>query len=171
MSDFLILFIKYFFPALMVAIILYDFFTMLIPNWLNILLFAGFVLLAIATALPLPVVGWHILAAFITLLIGFGAFAANLFGGGDAKSIAAIAVWFGWSLDTLYFILIMAVLGGVFALVLLIIRFVNVGDWLPEKISNIKWVKAIVTPEMRMPYGVAIGASGLIMYSPEKWLM
>lgn len=171
MSDILIIFIQYFFPIIMVGIILFDFFTMIIPNWLNLLLFAGFLVLAFMVSLPIADFGWYILAAFLTLLVGFGAFAANLFGGGDAKSVAAIAAWFGWSTDTLFFLLLTALLGGVFALLLLIIRFIGIGEWFPEKIRNIKWVKAIVTPEMRMPYGVAIGAAGLIIYSPAKWLL
>lgn len=171
MGDILTLFIKYFFPAIMVGIILFDFFTMTIPNWLNALLLVGFIGLIFVVNLPISGIGWHVLAAIVTLAIGFGAFALNFFGGGDAKSVAAIAAWLGWSLDTALFLLIMAILGGVFALILLIIRYMNVGKMLPEKMSKINWVKAIVTPEMRMPYGVAIGAAGLVIYNPEKWLV
>lgn len=171
MGDILTLFIRYFFPVIMAGIILFDFFSMTIPNWLNALLLVGFIGLIFVVKLPMAGIGWHLLAAFITLAIGFGAFALNFFGGGDAKSIAAIAAWLGWSTDTALFLLIMAILGGVFALILLIIRYMNIGKMLPEKVSEIKWVKAIVTPEMRMPYGVAIGAAGLIIYTPDKWLM
>lgn len=170
MDNFLIIFIKYFFPALMVGIILYDFFMMIIPNGLNILLFFGFLGLALMNGLSVPNIGWHLLAAFVTLAAGFTAFAFNLFGGGDAKSIAAIAAWFGWNVETLMFLLLTAVFGGVFAIILIFIRSRNIGDMLPAKFSSIKWVADIITPEMRMPYGVAIGAAGLIIYSPKVWL-
>ncbi|MCJ8323695.1 MAG: prepilin peptidase [Rhizobiales bacterium] len=150
---------------------MFDFFSMTIPNWLNALLMVGFIGLIFAVNLPMVSIGWHLFAAFITLAIGFGAFALNFFGGGDAKSVAAIAAWLGWSLDTALFLLIMAILGGLFAIILLIIRYMNIGKMLPKKVSEINWVKAIVTPEMRMPYGVAIGAAGLVIYTPDKWLM
>lgn len=154
----------------MLWIIVSDFFTMIIPNYLNIAIFLGFLGAVFIVKMPYPDIAWHLLAAFITLLAGFALFAANLFGGGDAKSIAAIAAWLGWSTDTLLFLLIMALFGGLFAILLLIIRYMNVDKMLPEKISKIKWVKAIVTPEMRMPYGVAIGAAALIIYQPSDWL-
>lgn len=171
MDSFLVIFIKYFFPALMVGIILYDFFTMIIPNGLNILLFLGFLGLALVIDLPIKDIGWHLLAAFLALAAGFAAFAFNLFGGGDAKSIAAVAVWFGWNTETLVFILLTAMLGGIFAVLLVGIRSAGISQMLPLKIIEIKWIKAILVPKARMPYGVAIGTAGLIMYSPKVWLL
>ena len=170
MDSFLVIFIKYFFPAIMVGIILYDFFTMIIPNGLNILLFIGFLGLALMINLPIKDIGWHLLTAFLVLAAGFAAFAFNLFGGGDAKAIAAGAVWFGWSVDTLAFILLTALLGGIFAILLVGIRSMGIGDMLPAKIIDIKWIKSILIPKARMPYGVAIGVSGLYIYSPQTWL-
>lgn len=171
MDSFLVIFIKYFFPAVMVGIILYDFFTMLIPNGLNILLFVGFIGLALMTGLSWPQFGWHILAAALTLIAGFTAFAFHLFGGGDAKAIAAGAAWFGWSQETLIFVLFTAILGGAFAIILVVVRHMNLEYFIPKRFIEATWVKSIVTPKARMPYGVAIGAAGLIMYSPSKWLL
>ncbi|MBL1241538.1 MAG: prepilin peptidase [OCS116 cluster bacterium] len=170
MDNFLVIFIKYFFPAIMVGIILWDFFTMIIPNGLNILLFVGFLGLAMMIDMSLEDIGWHLLAAFLALAAGFAAFAFNLFGGGDAKSIAAATAWFGWSTESIIFILLTAILGGAFAIALITIRSSGINLILPAKIVDMKWVKSILVPEARMPYGVAIGAAGLIMYSPKVWL-
>ncbi len=155
----------------MVAIILFDFFTMIIPNWLNALLFIGFIGTAFLVKMPYEQVGWHLLTAAILLLIGFAVFAANFFGGGDAKSVAAIGAWVGWELDIIYFMLIMAIFGGILAGILLLIRLLNIKAILPKKINDISWVNAIITPKMRMPYGVAIGAAGLVLYAPDKWIL
>lgn len=170
MDSFLVIFIKYFFPALMAGIILYDFFTMIIPNGLNILLFFGFLGLALMTNMSLEDIGWHLLAAFLALVAGFAAFAFNLFGGGDAKSIAAATAWFGWNIEALIFILLTAILGGVLALLLVSIRSSGISDMLPDKITDMKWAKTILVPKVYMPYGVAIGVAGLIMYSPKVWM-
>ncbi len=171
MSELINIFIKLFFPTMMMGIIVYDFFTLTIPNTLNALIFIGFIAIVFITNMPLIDSAWHILTAILVLIVGFGLFAANMFGGGDAKSIAAVAAWFGWQMETLYFLILTALLGGIFALILLVVRNKSIQHMLPEKIKNIEWVEAIVTPKARMPYGVAIGAAGLYLYSPEKWLV
>lgn len=171
MDSFLVIFIKYFFPAIMVGIILYDFFTMIIPNGLNILLIFGFFGLVLMIDLPMDIAGWHVLAAALALVAGFTAFAFNLFGGGDAKAIAAVVAWFGWSADSLIFVVLTAILGGVMALGLIGIRSMHLDVLVPVKYSETTWLKSLLSPEARMPYGVAIGVAGLIMYEPEKWLV
>ena len=40
---------------------------------------------------------WGLGAGAVMLIAGFALFAAGIFGGGDAKLLAASAVWFGWS--------------------------------------------------------------------------
>lgn len=171
MEQFLVIFIGYFFPAVMVGIILYDFFTMKIPNGLNILLFFGFLGLALMIDMPLPDIGWHLLAAFIVLAAGIAAFAFNLFGGGDAKAIAAATAWFGWNVDAVIFILLTGILGGVLAVVLLLVRRLHLSVYVPTKFSHMKWFETVSVPKAHIPYGVAIGISGLIMYSPINWPM
>ena len=175
MDELLSIFIKFFFPTMMVGIIVYDFFTLTIPNTLNLLIFIGFIFVALMSGIALEDFGWHMLAGFVVLLFGFTLFAFNKFGGGDAKGFAATAVWFGWQIETLELLLLIAVLGGLFALFLLIIRSTSVQYFIPDKVRNLqndrKWAEAIFTPKARMPYGVAIGAAGIWLYAPEKWLM
>lgn len=63
----------------------------------------------------------HLLMALVALLLGFLAFASGLLGGGDAKLIAALGLWFGPEMFA-GFITITGIGGGVFALLLLVIR-------------------------------------------------
>ncbi|NRA86294.1 MAG: prepilin peptidase [Rhizobiales bacterium] len=170
MSDLFSIFIKFFFPTMMVGVIIYDFFTLTIPNTLNFLIFIGFIFIAFMTGISLVDFGWHMLACFVALTFGFTLFAFNMFGGGDAKSLAASVTWFGWQPQTVELLLATAILGGVFAVFLLIMRSQLVQYLLPIKLTNIQWVRAIFTPQARMPYGVAIGAAGIWLYSPDKWL-
>lgn len=63
----------------------------------------------------------HLLIALLALLLGFLAFAGGLLGGGDAKLIAALALWFGPILAG-SFITITGITGGILAMVLVLVR-------------------------------------------------
>ena len=58
------------------------------------------------------------------LVLGFALFAAGLFGGGDAKLMAAAALWLGWSTGTSVLVFT-ALAGGVLAIVYLGWSFVQ----------------------------------------------
>ena len=60
-------------------------------------------------------------AGAVMLIAGFALFAAGIFGGGDAKLLAASALWFGWPGIARY-IFVVALLGGLLALVILGLR-------------------------------------------------
>src|SRR5262249_10204800 len=73
-----------------------DIIPLTIPNWLSIataLLFAPF---AFILHMPLEMIGMHYGFAIAILVVGFFLFQANIFGGGDAKLVAAGAVWTGF---------------------------------------------------------------------------
>ena len=83
-----------FFPFLLVVGGVIDFLTYRIPNGLTIAIAVAFSLWHSFTGLPMEQVLWQCLASFILLAIGFGLFATGLFGGGDAKLLAAAGLWF-----------------------------------------------------------------------------
>ncbi len=63
----------------------------------------------------------HSAAAFVVLAISFSMFAAGWIGGGDAKLVAAIALWLGF--DQLFSFLILAsIFGGLLTVSLLMVR-------------------------------------------------
>src|SRR6185436_13235717 len=80
------------FPFLMIIAGAGDALSLRIPNWLTLTIFAAFFPLAWATGMPLGV-----------------------FGGGDAKLMAAAGVWFG-STQALPFLAFTVIAGGVLAI-------------------------------------------------------
>lgn len=103
------------FPFLVIAAAISDFFTMKIPNWLNLLI-AGLMLpMALIAGMPGDQFVWSLAAGALMLVAGFGLFAANAIGGGDAKLFAAAALWIGWN-QLLPFALYTALAGGALAI-------------------------------------------------------
>src|SRR5687767_13518584 len=100
------------FPALMAFAAASDLFTMRIPNWLTAALALAFPLNALLVGFDWPLIGTHLGVGLMMLVIGMVMFAAGWLGGGDAKLLAAIAVWFGPSSVLVEFLLIAALAGG-----------------------------------------------------------
>src|SRR5258708_6670818 len=65
-----------------------------IPNSVCLALIAGFALMA--PALPAAVIGAHVATAAAVFAATALAFAFGILGGGDAKLLAATALWMGW---------------------------------------------------------------------------
>jgi prepilin peptidase CpaA len=75
----------------LIAVAYFDLRYMRIPNALALIAIALF--LAMTPFLAWPEVGIRLLAAATTLVIGFALFAMGLFGGGDAKMMAALMLF------------------------------------------------------------------------------
>ena len=80
------------------------------PNGLSVALVLAFVLFA--PALPLAVTAWHLATGLAVLAATAAGFALRLMGGGDAKLIAATALWLGWR-NLMPFLVLMVLAGGV----------------------------------------------------------
>ena len=129
-----------------------------IPNWVSLAMIAAFLVAAFAGSFRLADIGWHLAAGATVLAVGFILFAAKVFGGGDAKLLAACAVWIGW-MGLLKFFVFVALIGGVFALALIVFRRLT----LPDSWTNRPWIRRLHDKKGRMPYGVAIGLGGILM--------
>jgi prepilin peptidase CpaA len=135
-----------------------DLFEMRISNRLCATVFCLFGVFAFAATLPPITVAWHLLAGLSVLVVAFGLFAANLIGGGDAKFVAAIAVWFGF--DGLYeYIGIASVLGGVLTLLIVIARRYP----LPTFAHSWGWALKLHDRNAGVPYGIALGAAAMLV--------
>lgn len=145
------------FPATMAFAASSDLFTMTIANRVSLTLVAGFFLLALLTGMSPAGVGWHIGAGAVVLVIGFGLFSFGWVGGGDAKLLAATALWMG--LKALpAFAIYTALAGGALALALVALR----SAWLrPLADAGPAWAKRLATPGEAAPYGVAIAVGAL----------
>jgi prepilin peptidase CpaA len=91
-----------------------------IPNIIVYAIVAAFAVGAIFN-FAWPAIVWPVLAGVAMFLLGAGLFALGLFGGGDVKLIAAMALWTGFA-DLPRFLLIMGAAGGLLGLVLLLKR-------------------------------------------------
>ncbi|MGE0595004.1 MAG: prepilin peptidase [Hyphomonadaceae bacterium] len=144
------------FAGLLVAAACSDVATMTIPNWVSVALAAAFPIAGILTGVPLAEIGLHLLFGFSVLTIGFLLFQIGVFGGGDAKLIAAAAVWTGFD-AFLPFALWTAIAGGVLALALLIAR-----SRLKPDEARPAFVNRLLKVRGGVPYGVAIMVGGLM---------
>lgn len=154
-------------PLLVVAAATSDFLTLRIPNWLNAVIVLAFFPMAIATGMPLDAMLWHTLAAVIVLVVGFGLFSSGIIGGGDAKLLAAVALWLGWTTLT-PFIVFTSLAGGVLALAVNLWSVAGVER--DASTDGQSWMRRWISTKMKLPYGMAI-AAGAILAFPGSWWM
>lgn len=153
-----------FFPGLMTFAATMDLLTMTIPNRASLLLVAIFFPLALFAGLDLTTIALHASAALVVLLIGFSLFSFGFLGGGDAKILAAAALWFGW-FYLLPFLVYTGFFGGILAVALLYAR----RRPLPAGLERVPWIVRLHTPDEGAPYGVAIAAAALMVYPDTFW--
>jgi len=151
------------FPAVMAFAACSDLLTMRISNKLVLLLAFGFVAMALVVELPLQQFAMHVLCAFVVLVVAFGMFALRWIGGGDAKLAAATTLWLGFGL-TLPYLAYAAMLGGVLTLLILVLRRLPIAALLANK-PWLAWLNRLHDPKQGVPYGVALAAAGLLIYS------
>ena len=147
------------FVLLLVIAAICDLWKFVIPNLLCLAVLGLFIVTALLS--PIEVNWWsHIGATVAVLVVGFGLFAKNWMGAGDVKLMTAIAIWMGFS-DLPYFLVAMAIAGGVFSLVLLLLRRIflslRVKELLPRKLT----VPRVLLVGEAVPYGVAIAAGAI----------
>ena len=148
------------FPALVIVAALKDATSFTIPNWISLALVAAFAPVALACGVALSTIGLAFGVGAVALLAGMAMFAFGWIGGGDAKLLAASALWLGWP-AVLPFIVITALCGGALALALLGLRSM----WLrPLTVRGPAWVERLATPGAAAPYGVAICAGALATF-------
>ncbi|HYJ36836.1 MAG TPA: prepilin peptidase [Rhizomicrobium sp.] len=145
-------------PLLLAVAAGWDIASFTIPNFLTLALLGAFVVFAFAAGLSFTVIGWHLLAGILGLLIGFTLFAIGHVGGGDAKLFAVMVLWLGLK-DLMPYALIASVLGGVLALGLMLMR-----SWpLPAFLARQAWVMKLHDSKAGIPYGVALAAAAFIL--------
>jgi prepilin peptidase CpaA len=127
-----------------------------IPNTIVYAIVVAFALGA-AFGLPWPAIGWAVMAGVGMFLLGAGLFALGLFGGGDVKLIAAMALWTGVA-GLPRFLLVMTAAGGLLGVVWMLKR----RRQQPALASQAASPADTPAPKSRgrIPYGVAIAAAG-----------
>ena len=152
------------FPLMVVMAGISDFFTLKIPNWLNAIIAVSVIPFVMFSNMPMEVFAWHIIAGLVTFVVAAMLFSANIIGGGDAKMLAACAVWIGWD-RLMEFAVITAFAGG--ALVIAMKVWVFFADH--KDSGGMAWAKNFLSKKPQLPYGIAIAAGGIIVFPATCW--
>ncbi len=150
------------FVACLVCAVITDVRAMRIPNWISLALIVLFMVHAAAADPAIPLLA-HVMVAGAALALTFALFAANCLGAGDAKLLAALALWMGPTLIA-PFLSTVGILGGIFVLFLmtahgLAARYATLNDYAIFARSS-HWMRA-----RKVPYGVPICLAASAMVS------
>lgn len=147
------------FPAAMIIAAFNDVSEFKIPNWVSVALFCSYFAAGLALGADLATLIEGLMLSSIFIVIGFFLFAINIFGGGDAKLLAATAPWIGLS-GLALFLLNVALAGGILALFLIIFRKAPA---LPIY-AQAPWLLRLHQRPKDIPYAVAIAIGGLLSF-------
>ncbi|HEY0224634.1 MAG TPA: prepilin peptidase [Pseudolabrys sp.] len=153
------------FPALMAFAASSDLLTMTISNKLSLALTAGFFALTLVIGMSWPAIGMHLAAAALVLVFSFGFFSQGWIGGGDAKLVAATALWFGFD-NLLDYLVYASLFGGVLTIVLIQFRKLP----LPAPLARQPWIMRLHETGGGIPYGIALAAAALTVYPKTGWM-
>jgi prepilin peptidase CpaA len=153
------------FPAMMAFAASSDLFTMTISNRVSLTLVGGFVVLALVTGMGLGEIARHLAAGAAVLVVAFVLFSRGWIGGGDAKLMAATALWFGFD-QLLPYLLYASLLGGVLTLALMQLRTLP----LPAALADQPWARRLHRMDTGIPYGIALAAAALLIYPQTSWM-
>jgi prepilin peptidase CpaA len=98
----------------------------------------------------------HLYSFLVILAAGFLAFRFGLFGGGDIKSWAAIALWYDLA-DLSAQVFCVTLLGGMMGLLLVALRRVAASGYIQHHLTPLRMPRLFRVGEP-VPYGVAIAA-------------
>ena len=153
------------FPLLMIVAGAGDALAMRIPNWLTLSIALSFFPMAVLAGMPLSAASLHLAAGFGLFALGFVLFSLGLFGGGDAKLLAAAGLWLGWP-DLIPFLVMTALAGGVLAAAVGCWSLINMESELREG-SLFKRFGGI-RPDV--PYGYAFAIGAILAFSQSWWM-
>lgn len=134
-----------------------DFRTLRIPNWLTGALALAFPLAALVAGQS---VDWlsHVGAGVAVFAVAAVLFALRLMGG-DVKLLAATALWVGLG-QLLPFLMLVALVGGVFALVCVVLRHPFVQTAI---LATLRRLPVFAHKDLPIPYGIPIAVAGVLM--------
>lgn len=153
------------FPLAMAFAGVMDLLTYTIPNRVSLALLLGFVFSAPLAGMPLADYASHLGAGAAMLMIGIVMFSRGWLGGGDAKLLAAAALWTGFG-DLMPFLVWTAIFGGALAMALLMYRRFIPPLWLARQ----QWAMQLHDCRQGIPYGIALAGAGMLVYPTIPWI-
>ena len=154
------------FPFCMAFAAVSDTLSMTIANRVPLVLLAVFAIAAPLTGMDWAEYGWHFIAGATVLVGTFGLFALGGMGGGDAKLLSATAVWMGFNLHLIEYLVVSTFLGGLLTIAIIVYR----GSPLAVYTGQNMFLRNFANAKGGIPYGIALGIGGLITY-PSSSLM
>lgn len=154
------------FPFCMLFAAISDTLSMTIANRVSALLLATFAVVAPLTGMDWATYGWHFAAGALVLAVTFGLFALGGMGGGDAKLLAATAVWMGLNINLVSYMVTSAFIGGLLTIAILVYR----KSPLAAYTGHNRFLRHFADESVGVPYGIALGLGGLITF-PDSPLM
>ncbi len=148
------------FPFCMAYAAISDMITMTIANRVSLLLVAVFIVAAPLAGMPMATIGMHLLAGLLVLGVTFALFAFGTMGGGDAKLLAATAVWMGLGMSLAEYVVIGSICGGVLTLLIIVYRNSPISD----VTGNFVLLRKFSDRRVGIPYGIALGLAGLVVF-------
>ncbi|MBO6717822.1 MAG: prepilin peptidase [Rhizobiaceae bacterium] len=158
------------FPFCMLFAAVSDMVSMTIANRVSVILIATFAVIAPLTGMDWATYGWHFAAGGVVLAVTFAIFAIGGMGGGDAKLLTATAIWMGFSMTLLQYLVLGAMLGGLLTIAILVFRATPMSTYS----ANSALLRHFADHKAGIPYGVALGLAGLMMYPQTdlvKWAL
>ena len=136
-----------------------DLLSMTIPNRIPLILLLSFIVTAPFSGMDWQAFAMSLAAAAAVFFACFALFAANVMGGGDAKLLTAAAVWYGFNLSLIEFLLSVTFVGGLLTLGVLLLRsrsqeIMTSGIPIPDSLLVAK----------KIPYGIGIAIAGFLTY-------
>jgi len=153
------------FPLLMIVAGAGDALSMRIPNWLTILIAVSFFPMALVTAMPLGAIALHTVVALALFILGFALFSLGLFGGGDAKLLAAAGLWLGWP-DLIPFLVLTAFAGGALAMAVAAWSLFNMNS----EIKDGSLFRRFGRIKPSVPYGYAFAVGAILAFPESGWM-
>jgi prepilin peptidase CpaA len=131
-----------------------------LPNWLTIGVALGYFAWAWASGVGWSAVAWAVAAGLLVLGVGYLFFTLRLWGAGDGKMAAAVALWIGLDFDLFRFFLVVSLAGGVLAVAALLIHAATGKPQLPPGDSGVEAARHNPL-KAKARYGAAIAIGGL----------
>lgn len=153
------------FPTLMIIAGAGDALSMRIPNWLTGLLALLFFPMAFLTGMPWADFGMHVAVGAALFFAGFALFSLRLFGGGDAKLLAAAGMWLGWP-DLMPFLVLTAFAGGVLAFCIMAWSAINQSS----EINEGALFRRLGSIRPDVPYGFAFAIGAILAFQHSWWM-
>jgi prepilin peptidase CpaA len=134
-----------------------------LPNWLTLSVALGYFAWAGASGVGWSAVGLAVAAGLLMLAAGYLLFAINLWGAGDGKMAAAVALWIGlgFNFDLFRFFLVVSLAGGVLAIAALAIHLATGQPQLPPGDAEGQAAARRNPLKAKARYGAAIAIGGL----------